>query len=285
MNKTFALSLFAACVSFAMIGCGAPGDEALDEDERLGTAEQALVAEDPPEGLNHFGARPFWAGDTQAAYRIMGAGPLNRKNGLLPDVTIRMAYRVQVLRNAIECGLGQDQSVIDPETGVTLFGHWGLARSWMDEALTTSQRRYVTACMAQRLNAHEMPIPILLKGRNEEIRTDSDLDLEYPFDESTAWGDLFSSAGPLDDDDDPPFELFVCSDSDLHDFCHTIPAVPDDRLRYRICDSSPYCGLNLRGPCSNPAVCTTSSTGYPVCDGVIETVHVQLAAGVCSPAP
>lgn len=280
MNKTFALSLFAACASFSMIGCGAPGDEALDESERLGTSEQATLADDPDEGLNHFAAGPFWADDSQAAYRIMGAGPLDDGNGNLPALQIAPEYRHEVLQNAIECGLGHDQQVIDHETNTVYVGHWGLARSWLTDALTVSQRRFVTGCMAQRLNAFEAEVRILLRGRTSAIKNNPALNVEFPWDESTVWGDLFSSETPLDDPNKPPFELHACFHNDLMAACSLVFTPPGNWLQHRICDSSPVCGLDVVGPCA--AACVFN-TGYPVCDLVQETVHVQLRDGTCAP--
>jgi hypothetical protein len=135
--------------------------------------------------------------------------------------------------------------------------------------------------MAQRLNAYEMPVTILLNGLDEVINTDATLDLDFPFNESTVWGDLFSSVGPLGDLETPPFVLYACTDGDLEELC----SIPEQKswLEYRICDSSPFCGLKVRGSCSD--VCTDGGSGYPVCDSVVETVHVQLAGGACFPAP
>ena len=279
MDRTFAPVALAACASFVIIGCMAPEDEGRGEDHRQVTA--ALVAGDPPSGDNHFASKPFWRADTQLAYRTMGAGALDRGYGDLPPLTIHAGYRIQVLRNAIECGLGQDQTVTDSLTGVVFSGHWGLAPEWIDRALTIPERRYVTACMAQRLNAYEMSITVLLNGLDEAINTDPVLDPEFPFDESTVWGDLFSSVGPLGDPETPPFVLYACTDSSLEGLCSL--AEQESWLEYRICDSSLFCGLKLRGSCS--AVCTTGSSGYPICDSAVETVHVQLAVGACFPAP
>jgi hypothetical protein len=291
MKKTLALSLFAACASLALIGCSAPDEGTLDEGELVGTAQQAIG--EPPTGPNHFLPVPFWAADTQQAYRTMGAGALDQGDGRLPVLAIAPAYRSEVLQNAIECGLGQDQMVTDPETNVTYAGHWGLARSWLGAALTTAQRRWVTGCMVQRLNAFGVPINILLEGRHTAIKKSAVLDLKFPWDESTMWGDLFSSEAPLGEAlpgvyQEPPFQLYACSDTDLENSCN-VGDTPEDWLEYRICDSSSFCGLTVLGSCSDPAVCVVDAAGYQICTSpagaVVETVHSQLASGTCHPAP
>jgi hypothetical protein len=292
MNKTLALSLFAACASLALGGCSAPEDGALDDEELVGAVQQG-IGDDPPTGPNHFCPTCFWAVDTQQAYRTMGAGALDQGGGVLPNLTISHVYRREVLQNAIECALGQDQQLTDPAMNVTFTGHWGLARSWVGAALTTAQRRWVTGCMAQRLNAFGMPVTILLKGRHMAINKDALLDLKFPWDESTVWGDLFSSEAPLGEAlpgalQEPPFQLYACSDTDLENSCN-VGDTPENWLEYRICDSSPFCGLTVLGSCSDVAVCTVGITGYPICTSpagaVTETVHVQLTGGTCAPAP
>ncbi|MEZ4296833.1 MAG: hypothetical protein R3B70_17845 [Polyangiaceae bacterium] len=289
MLRTIVLSLLATSALLAA-GCTGPVDETDAEDVEVGAAQQGIGNDtifDPPKGGNHFCSWCFWADDTQAAYRIMGGGAVDQGGGYLPVLDIDFQYRDQVLQNAIECALSSEQEVIDPVTNRSYSGHWGLATSWTTAALTTTQRRWVTACMAQRLNAYQEPVPILLEGRTPPIYRHSVYDSEMPWDESTVWGDLFSSVTPLGMQQ-APFVLYACTDSDLLGTC-TAGDTPEGWMNYRICDTSPQCGLALQGPCANPAVCQLDSAGYPRCngDGVLykETVHVQLKDGTCTPPP
>lgn len=295
MRMTIALSLLAACVSLAPVGCAATDDEELtatdgeEDGEDIGSVAQATGDEDdPPTGNNHFLPICHWASDVQKAYRIMGSGALNRGDGFLPSMSISLGCRHDALQNAVQCGLAQDQAVTDPVTGITYRGHWGLAPRWEGEALTASERRWVTGCMAQRLNAFGLPVTILLEGDTDVIHRHSALDSTYPWDESTVWGDLFSSTAPLGGSDGAPYQLYACTDGDLELAC-TGALTPEDSLDERVCDTSPHCGVVTLGPCSNPAVCTIGASTYPVCtsdEGTFtETVHVQLAGGVCVPPP
>lgn len=282
--KTWCLFLAASLCGIAA-GCAAAASETADvdgnEEEITGEAQQAI--NDPPKGPNHFCAPCFWQDDSQLALRTLGAGAIDLGGGLMPEVTIDAAYRQQILQNVVECALDQGQSVTDPLTNRSYTGHWGLATSWTTGALTASQRRWVTGCMAQRLNAFEKEVEILLEGRHAAIQRDAKYDAEMPWDESTVWGDLFSSTSTLAGDT-PPFQLYACSDADLLATC-TAGVTPEDWLQYRICDSSPMCGLVTLGPCS--AVCWKGPTGYPVCPGpggnVHETVHVQVYEATCQP--
>lgn len=285
MNRTLAFSLLAACASFALIGCTSPQGESDDEEELVGVSEQAL-GDNPPTGKNHFLPWHFWADDTQQAYRTMGAGPLNAGSGRLPVLTIASAYRNDVLQNAVECALNQSQTITDPVTGQIFRGWWGIATTWYSAPLTTSQRRWVTACMAQRLNATGAHVPILLEGNTSAIYRSPANEPDFPFDDSNVWGDLFSSAAPLNQDV-APFNLYTCWDNELASYC-IAPNTATNWLRYRICDSSPKCGLIPLGPCADPAICTIGSSGYPTCKvpgggGLYtEVVHVQVPGGNAS---
>lgn len=281
MNKLALVSLVA--LGTLVLGC-APDGGSDPEDEDPGEAQQA-VGNNPPTGNNHNRTKPHWAVDTHTAYRYIGAHALDAGHGRLPVLKIDSDYRDDVLSNAIECGLSQSQFITDPVTGVTFQGHWGLAPGWMNAPLGTLERRWVTGCMAQRLNATGKTVPILLEGYASAIQRNTTYDPLYPWDESTVWGDLFSSDLPLVEDG-PPYNLYVCHDSDLAGSC-THPDTPSSWLQYRICDSSPSCGLVLMGSCSDPAVCQTGTAGYPICTTpgglFFETVHLQLTGGTCHP--
>ena len=289
MKSSFVLSIVLASFPVILVACMPPESESDSDSRSEDVAEIAQGAGgSPPTGLNHFDPIPFWAGDTQTAYRLMGAGPLNAGSGYLPMLTISSSYRDQVLQNAIECGLAQSQSVTDPVTGRVYHGWWGIAPSWIAAALTTTQRRFVTGCMAQRLNATGTTVPILLEGNTPAIYTSSTYEPSYPWDESTVWGDLFSSTTPVGGTR-PPFALYACWDLDLLYSC-VAPDTPSSWLKYRVCDSTSKCGLIPVGGCWDPSVCVTSGAGYPVCStpsGVWypETVHVQLQPGdgTCHP--
>jgi hypothetical protein len=164
-------------------------------------------------------------------------------------------------------------------------GHFGLALSWMSSPLTLVQQRWVTGCMIQRLNAWGHKVPILLEGATSPIWFYGPDNNAYPFDESTAWGNVFSAAGP---------GVFVCSDQDLVVKCEQEGKSPLDWLHERVCDGLVSCGMTYVGNCWDPAVCTYQSGSrgtYPVCVGAgvtyTQTVHVQVPSSeaTCTPAP
>lgn len=276
--------LFAAAVSTKLLGCAAPtSDSSGLEESAVGAAEQALGIWDPPPGKN--GKRPpcFWHPATQRAYRALGAHALTS----FPDIIdIPDDCRQEVLENVFECALTPTQTITDPHDGHVYGGHWGLGQGWMNAPLSTDARRWVTACMAQRLNYSGDEVDILLEGAATPIHTVPVYDQMFSFDESNAWGDLFSVA-PTDH-----FQLEVCWSPDLQRLCSgTSGWTPNTWLTTRICDGNPQfidaasgdpypCGLVVRGPCASSQVCPTQSP-YPVCkrsNGTLDDhpIHVQL---------
>jgi hypothetical protein len=280
MKRSRLLLSLVALAPLTLGGCvvGAIDDEP-GEEASIGEAEQAVKII-PPGGDNGKRGLRLWRPGTLSAYQLMASKaitnfPLFDSNQLPPDL------RQEVLENVIECALPQQASVVDPFDGHVYQGWWGLAPQWLNGPLDAAGRRFVTACMIQRLNAFGATVPILLEGAHPAIQYNATLDPLLPFDESTAWGDIFAKTfGP------PP--VYVCWDQDLENVCpRTSPTPPSWWLDMRICDSSPTCGLKLMGPCKQ--ACTYDANGYATCKNpngttTSETVHVQLLPrNTCAP--
>src|SRR5262249_42744830 len=154
----------------------------------------------PPNGMNGTSPSCFWAHGTQRALRALGGGALDQGAGLLPDIPLSQVSQScrHVLRSAVECALTPDQSVRDPVTDEVYTGWWGLAPSWLGDVLNTEGRRYVTACMVQRLNFYGASVPILLEGPSPALAGGTAFASQFPIEESTVYGDLFSSTTPLE---------------------------------------------------------------------------------------
>ena len=274
--------LFFSWLTAVLTGCG--GTEAFDQGASLDSMEQAVRGETrpPPNGKNGTSPACFWAHGTQQALRTMGAAALDQGGGALSSFPLSQvsASCRDVLRSAIECALTREQSVSDPVTGESYTGWWGLAPSWLGGALNTSGRRYVTGCMVQRLNHYGTSVPILLEGAHPAIARNATFSPDYPIEESTAFGDLFSSTTPLLSGL-PAFNLFVCWESLLPQSCGPL-GLP--LLGKRVCDDSPLCGLMPVGPC---ALSCVASDGYWKCRPNLlsapwpETVRVKLESSTC----
>jgi hypothetical protein len=181
--------------------------------------------------------------------RTLGAAALDQGGGFItsiPSSQLSQDCR-EVIRSAVECALTPDQSVSDPVTGETYRGWWGLAPSWLGSVLDTNGRRYVTACMVQRLNSRGARVPILLEGDHPAILHNPAYCQLYPVMESTVFGDLFSSTTPLDGLQ-PAFDAYVCWEGQLPHECGS--ADLPSHFESRICGGLPLCGLTVLGPCN-----------------------------------
>ena len=105
----------------------------------------------------------------------------------------------------------------------------------------------------------------------------------YPWDEPTAWGNLFSAATQA---------IYVCSDGDLVKKCEQEGHSVSAWLQYRICDGLGACGMVYMGNCNQACTYPVTPRGiYPVCvsNGITytQTVHVQLpnSEATCTPMP
>jgi hypothetical protein len=279
-----------ACLPLAgltalLSSCATGPPDAADADVLDAPLEPAAMSYDdrpPPSGLN--GLRPacFWAAGAQQALRTLGAAALDQGGGTLPSIptsSIPEDCR-EVLQDTVECALPAGESLLDPVTGVSYEGWWGLASTWMTGALSTSGRRYVTACLVQRLNADGDHVPILLEGPDAAITHDPELAESYSVVESTAFGDLFSSTTALGGIL-PAFNAYVCWEGLVPQGCGLL-GLPI--LEARICDNLPLCGLVNLGPC---ALSCTPDGPYNKCrPGLLspswtQTVRVRLEPETC----
>ncbi|WP_224241399.1 hypothetical protein [Hyalangium gracile] len=275
--------MWVASLLTGLLGCGTEMPEAAPGSP-LASRRQATEEErPPPNGAN--GTRPscFWAHGAQQALRALGGQALDQGGGALASIPLSQVSSDcrEVLRSAVECALTPEQAVTDPVTGELYTGWWGLAPAWLGSTLHVEGRRYVTACMVQRLNYHGTSVPILLEGRHEALSASQSFGAEYPLIESTAYGDLFSSPVPLLGLL-PAFSVFVCWEGLLPQSCGLLglPLLLEDR----ICDDAPLCGLLTVGPCALSCVrddglwsCRPDllSTPWP------QTVRVRLEEDSC----
>ncbi len=243
--------LFITVTAAGLAGCGS-AEEDSEPGQRLALIEQAeetAYERPPPNGLNGTSPSCFWAHGTQQALRTLGGAALDQGAGFLPSIPLSQVPEScrHVLRSAVECALTPEQSVRDPVTDERYTGWWGLAPSWLGGVLETGGRRYVTACMVQRLNYYGAAVPILLEGPHPALASSTSFGPQYPLAESTVFGDLFSSTTPLLGLV-PAFNVYVCWESLLPQSCGLLglPLL----FEKRVCDDLPLCGLVTLGPCA-----------------------------------
>jgi hypothetical protein len=276
-------NLFIVLFCSVIAGCGT-WDTNSSPGSTHTTGENPLLDDrPPPNGAN--GTRPgcFWATGTQQALRTLGGTALDQGAGFITNIPLSQvsADCREVLRSAVECALTPEQSVSDPVTGTLYTGWWGLAPSWRNESLNVDGRRYVTGCMIQRLNYYGASVPILLEGAHPAIAQNAAFGPQYPIEESTAFGDLFSSTTPLTGLL-PAFNAYVCWESLLPQSCGLLglPLLFEER----ICDGVPLCGLITVGPCATS--CTQNGPYWSCKPNLLapswpQTVRVKLETETC----
>jgi hypothetical protein len=100
---------------------------------------------------------------------------------------------------------------VDPNTnpysctnGVCDFpGALGLAPTWIHHALTDSGKRWISACLFARVNAHDTAEEISLRGRAHVLTISADEQALYTVEEGAFYGNLFTPDGE-------PIEWFAC---------------------------------------------------------------------------
>lgn len=278
MKKSRLVALSIAGASLVALGCnGQPGGVPVSGDD-LDLPLGALGG--GPTVPN--GASPACFADLTVRQALADlAGDRATTGGVAPDGTSMLPSMPEVpaacrhiLKDVMECALRDDQAVMDQETGAIYTGYVGLATEWEVRALDAEERRWVSACMVQRLNYFGISVPILLEGQKAEIETDESYRGDYPFAESTAWGDVFTgSAGEF---------AWICTEEDVWSLCPRDLGEP--WVDTRVCDGVQDCGIAFAGRCSD--ACDPTAGGYWDCSakyGFAETVRVRMQTNTHEP--
>jgi hypothetical protein len=267
--RSFSALVLGSCL--AVTGCVVDAQEPLPFED----ADLEVPLEETGFGvLNGITPACFWDHGVQAALRSLATGPIANSTGYMPSMASVPAPCWKVIKDTVECALPATMSVRNVNNGDIYNGLVGLAAGWRTGSLGGPERRWVTACLIQRLNAFGIEVPTLQEGNHPAMYTNAADDALYPFDESTGSGDLFSSTMPLGGNS-PAFLANMCSETDLNKICRD----REGTLDYRICDTAgPLCGLNYLGPCNTACV---PNGPYWTCLGNSQTVRVQLQTGAC----
>ncbi len=233
----------------AMTGCIASADteEALDIDP-LAVPYETMEG---PETSNGLSPVAFWDLGNQQALRSLGAAALVGASGTLPATALLgTAGGRSVLGYTVRCALPAGVTV-QSANGEVFQGDIGLAPAWTSRALTTSEQRWMTACLLQQLNGVGAHVPILLTGAHPALVPDPGVDTSsYEVADATTFGNLFASSP----------RAYVCADLGLHLACgvgfsaHTLQ---------RLCGLSPTCGISVLGLCA--LTCSYGPSGAPSC--------------------
>lgn len=226
------------------------------------TLEDGDPEDKPPGSSNPFDPVCFWNPDVQAAYRLFAQTPLSADaQGTLPDNPhldqAPATCRAQALKFLARCALHEGSTMTDPDTGIMYRGWLGLADPWRTQALSNDDQWWVTSCLLDHLNGYGVVVPILLQGARAELQPTAAQSSAFPVAESRAWGNLFA----------PNFVANVCYFDDVANACDVSQV-----LNERICDTSPYCNLNLVGSCDS--ACTYDILGGSLQCGSSGNKHI-----------
>ncbi|MBK9260037.1 MAG: hypothetical protein IPM54_09400 [Polyangiaceae bacterium] len=268
LRSTSSVMFFA--VSLYGMGCMVePGDMGPGSEEEY-ISQVELGAGGDPGTQNHLEDLVLMNHGVQETVRALGDAALVNSSNQLPSMPYMPAHnatgdlegaRVDFLEVLIGCALSSSQTVTDPAHTIGYFlgipvkksytGEIGIAPAWTWRALTTTEKRYVTACVMQRVNAYGEVINILLQTANGSYqplnRSTEDLEL-YPVAESVAWGNMFDSTIELSTtnsevpEDTIPFVGHICRE-------YSSAQAPWSGLR-RQCDNFESCGFTYEGNCS-----------------------------------
>ncbi|MDI1433023.1 hypothetical protein [Polyangium sorediatum] len=257
MLKSYCLFSFVVAASVVFSGCAAPEAEnpfdADDLDVGLETHDPGDPDPRPPGSSNQFGPGCFWNPNVQAAYRLYAQKPLYQVESTLPENShlslVSSTCRDQALKYLARCALPEGSSMTDPVTNTTYNGWLGLAEQWKTQVLSSDNQWWVTSCLLEHLNGYGIEVPILLQGVRTELSATSTQISQFPVPESRAWGNLFAAG----------FVANVCYYTNMATSC-----LVEQVLDKRICDTSPYCSLNIVGNC-NSACFYNPLAGYVQC--------------------
>jgi hypothetical protein len=101
----------------------------------------------------------------------------------------------ELLGYIISCALPEGTVIEakDPVTGDPLefFGGLGLAKRWIDHSLDKKGKRWISACLYARVNAHDVTVPISMRGPHKGLATTPEERAGWTQQEGGFYGDYF----------------------------------------------------------------------------------------------
>jgi hypothetical protein len=247
-------------------GCVAPSDtdsDAPSDADPVETAELPIRRGAVPIGCNGLLPSDFWAPANRTAFRALGQAALADGNDVVaPTALLGTSGGRSVLDYTVRCALSSDQVVYGPD-GRPFYGHFGFAPEWTERRLTTSEQRWVSACIFQHLNGTGEHVEILLNGSHPALDFSHD---EEPFadfvvHDATMYGNAFLSG---------TIAGYACIAPDLTGELSSLSlSCPLDLSLLsleRLCGHVPTCGIAFLGLCD--LTCVKDAAGNQTCNNV-----------------
>lgn len=264
------------------LGCAIESEDAArgPAEEQVGTAESAVAAPNTifpntifpntifPNALHPSAISPGALAPSSLPSAQMGALEADGEAGELSRA---------LMRYLVNCAFDSTQSftfawirdgVWQPETYI---GGIGLAPGWETRGLYETEQRWVSACIAARVNYHGATVLVSMRGDHAALSMiEGEVD-SYDMQEGAFWGNIFAS--------DP----YVTA-------CYDAENVDHSRSKKRDCAAGHLegttvsdCGPITRvGPCSGACLDRTVPAGvddgFASCAGVAEVITVYLTS-------
>ena len=104
----------------------------------------------------------------------------------------------ELLSFIVSCALPEDVTLVAtaPDgTALEFPGELGLANEWLDHPLRKAGRGWVSACLFARVNDHDVPLPISMRGQHQALATPPEEEANWTFEEGAFYGDYFVAPG------------------------------------------------------------------------------------------
>ncbi|HWN10511.1 MAG TPA: hypothetical protein VNO50_14805 [Pyrinomonadaceae bacterium] len=104
----------------------------------------------------------------------------------------------EVLGYIVGCALPDGDKLLATGTDGTtfeFFGEAGLAKEWVNHRLFKAGRGWVSACLFARVNNHNTPVPVSMRGPHHALATSTDEEQGWALEEGAFYGDYFVAPG------------------------------------------------------------------------------------------
>lgn len=134
-----------------------------------------------------------------AANKIAGnkiAGNKLAANKLAVGELLETADGREVLSFLVSCALPDGTSIVataDDGTEYEFPGGVGLVPSWTHRPLDGAEKRWISACLFARVNAHGVEVTISLRGPNRALDVSPEEAAGWPLEEGAFYGDYFTA--------------------------------------------------------------------------------------------
>ena len=154
----------------------------------------------------------------------------------------------EVFSFVVSCAFKEGEVLVvnHPTLGTLNFiGEVGLAPRWESHAMSSSDQRWVSACLLARVNNNDVTVQVSLRGPDDALDTTASERADWSLEEGAFFGDVFQP-------DDKPLEMYACrgsaqasgpetGDMDARDCTEPDPMRPGLTL----------CGMTFAGDCTD----------------------------------